>query len=121
MAHQSRLFLDIEMFAHIVHLVRGPGQHPLAPRADRPDGDQLEGGILRPHRPGETDMLFDIVRQRMWPSCQSPYISFPIDQYATFQGAGCPLAARNFPIGVVSAPLTYSTWSDAWFRCPGRN
>src|ERR1035438_9442022 len=45
----------------------------------------------------------------VWPNCQSPHGSLPTPQSFTSYGCGWPLAARQRPIGVVTAPLTYST------------
>ena len=47
----------------------------------------------------------------MGPICQSPHGSLPTPQNFTLYGCGWPLAARHLPIGVVAAPLTYSTSS----------
>ncbi len=54
----------------------------------------------------------------MWPSCQSPYISFPMAQNLTPQGSGWPLAVRSLPILVSAAPLTYSSSSRAMTTSP---
>src|SRR6185437_10540557 len=47
----------------------------------------------------------------MWPYCQGPYISLPIDQRRTRKGSGCPLATRSRPMRVSADPLQYSTSS----------
>src|ERR1017187_6524944 len=49
----------------------------------------------------------------VWPNCQSPHGSLPTPQSFTSYGCGWPLAARCRPIGVVAAPLAYSTYCAA--------
>jgi hypothetical protein len=54
----------------------------------------------------------------MCPSCQSPYISLPMDHQRTLNGACCPLSARCAPMGVDAAPFAYSTCAAAEAASP---
>ncbi len=76
-------------------------------------GDELDRRVHLAHFPGEQIVLQLELRQRHRTHLIVAQGSLPTPQSLTPYGAGWPFSARHLPIGVVAAPLVYSTSSRA--------